>query len=111
MPAPKQTVKSSADSSIASASAGTAGTGAAFLPAPMKLPGFTYVSVLLETLSLASASGMTTPSLTVKVFSAKGQLVESAQVRAVSFSSSVVSLLYDPPPPGMFVHVMVDDAR
>eukprot|EP00752_Nemacystus_decipiens_P004997 g4543.t3 len=75
--APKQTVGSSSDAALAAGAAGTAVPP--LLPAPTRLPGFTYVSVFLEALSVASAAGMGNPSLSLSVFSAKGQLVEAAQ--------------------------------
>ena len=77
--APKQTVGSSADATPTGAGFAAAAVPP-LLPAPIKLPGFTYVSVFLETLSVASTAGMTEPSLSLSVFSAKGQLVEAAQV-------------------------------
>lgn len=78
--APKQTVGSSADATPTGAGFAAAAAVPPLLPAPIKLPGFTYVSVFLETLSVASTAGMTEPSLSLSVFSAKGQLVEAAQV-------------------------------
>lgn len=61
-------------------SAAEAGGTSWVQPAPAKLLGFTYVSVFLETLVVASAADIMKPTLTVSVYSAKGQLVESAQV-------------------------------
>lgn len=81
--APKETVGSSMDFTFTIATATAAGAIGAvplLLPAPTKLPGFTYVSVFLEALSVASTVGMTNPALSLSVFSAKGQLVEAAQV-------------------------------
>lgn len=79
--APKQTVGSSADATpAATAAAAAAAALSPLLPAPDKLPGFTYVSVLLEALRLATTAGMAKPFLSLSVFSAKGQLVETAQV-------------------------------
>ncbi|CAN0006552.1 unnamed protein product, partial [Ectocarpus sp. 6 AP-2014] len=60
-------------------SAAEAGGTSWVQPAPAKLLGFTYVSVFLETLVVASAADIGKPTLTVSVFSAKGKLVESAQ--------------------------------
>eukprot|EP00903_Cladosiphon_okamuranus_P008594 g8243.t1 len=80
--APKQTVGSTADATPVAAAGATpaAGTALPLLPAPLKLPGFTYVSVFLEALSVASTAGMgTKPFLSLSVLSAKGQLVETAQ--------------------------------
>lgn len=87
--APKQTVRNAADAPASSSSsflaagpvaATAAGGMPALLPPPGKLVGFTYVSVFVETLTVYSVVGMTNPFLTLSVFSAKGQLVEAAQV-------------------------------
>lgn len=80
--APMRTVRKSADDASANA---VAGAGSPLLPVPTKLVGFTYVSVFLETLSVASTAGMVEPSLTLSVLSAKGQLVEAAQVDSCYF--------------------------
>ncbi|CAM9491761.1 unnamed protein product [Scytosiphon promiscuus] len=76
--APMRTVRKPADDAAATANA-VAGAGSPLLPVPTKLLGFTYVSIFLETLSVASTVGMVEPSLTLSVLSAKGQLVEAAQ--------------------------------
>lgn len=87
--APKQTVRNSADASFVATAASTstatatAGGVPALLPPPAKLLGFTYVSVFMETLTVYSVVGLTNPFLAVSVFSAKGQLVEVAQVRLI----------------------------
>lgn len=86
--APKQTVRNLADASFAAAAAAAA-TAAAIsggipplLPPPAKLVGFTYVSVFMETFTVypVVVGMMSNPFLALSVFSAKGQLVEAAQV-------------------------------
>ncbi|CAN0174043.1 unnamed protein product, partial [Phaeothamnion confervicola] len=49
------------------------------LPPPERHFGFTYASLLLEKISMASTDGVTTPFVTVSVYNAKGQLSEPPQ--------------------------------
>ena len=57
-------------------------TDTPLLKPPAKLFGFTYISVFLEKLSLASPVKLAQPALTMSVFCPKGRPVETAQVRA-----------------------------